>query len=444
MRPDTRYARSGGLYIGYQVFGTGSADLAVIDQWFGNVDAQWDLEPLADFLERLGSFSRVIASDKRGTGISDPVALDALPTLEDWMDDLRAVLDTVGSNRTIILAGIGASMMALLFAATYPERTAGLILVDAYARPTAAPGYAIGAPADDVAQLLERVGSLWGTRGGLLNFLAPGLLVDRGVAEAYERFERQSASPGAAVAMLSRLYGSDVRHVLPAIRVPTLVIARASGARISADHGRYIASGVPGARFVEIAGSENLMWAGDSQAILAEIQEFVTGVRPEPDVDRVLATVLFTDIVDSTRRAGELGDRGWRTALQEHDRVVRDALRRFRGREIKTTGDGFLATFDGPARAVRCAAAIRDALDSVGLAVRSGLHTGEVELLGSDVGGIAVHIAARICALADGGQILASSTVRDLVAGSGINFDDRGTHVLKGVPGEWRLFAVSI
>ena len=442
MRPETRYARNGELHIAYQVFGSGPPDLVVVDQWFGNVEAQWDFPPLAAVLERLASFARVITFDKRGTGISDPVGLDALPTLEQWIDDLHSVLDATGSIRPFLLSGIGSSLMTLLYAASTPERTSGLVMVDPYARVSRAPDYPIGSP---IAQLEAGLGALesaWGTRGGLLNFLAPRLLGDPALVDAYQRFERHSASPGVAIAMLRMLWQSDVRHVLPAIRVPTLVLARGEGSRIEPAHGRYIADRIAGARFVSVPGTENLIWAGDTEALLGEIQQFVAGTRPAPEPDRVLATVLFTDLVGSTRRAAELGDRAWRSALVEHDRIVRAAIADHRGREIKTTGDGFLATFDGPARAVRCAAAIREGLAAVGLAVRSGLHAGEIELLAGDVGGIAVHIAARVCAIAGADEILASSTVRDLVAGSGIEFEDRGLQALKGIPDEWRIVAV--
>ena len=441
MLPETRYTRSRDLYIAYQTVGDGPLDLVLVDQWFGNVDAQWEFEPLADVLRQLASFSRLILFDQRGIGLSDPVSIDDLPTLEEWIDDMRAVLDTVGSNPTALVTGIGASLMGVMFAATYPERTSALVLVDPYARISAAPDYPLGRPADELPRVLETLGSTWGTSGGLINLLAPDVLHDHSLTERYQRYERQSASPGAAKAMITMLYESDVRHVLPAIRVPTLVISRGDGARYGTEHGRYIADRIPGARFVEVRGNENVIWAGDTARIVAEIQEFLTGVRPAPEPDRVLSTVLFTDIVDSTRRAAELGDRRWREVLAEHDRVVRNSLARFRGREVKTMGDGFLATFDGPARAIGSALAIRDGVAAAGLSVRSGLHTGEIVLAGDDVTGIAVNIAARIGAMAGSGEVLASSTVKDLVAGSGIRFEPRGVHRLKGIPDEWRIFA---
>ena len=443
MPPLTQYARNGDFHIAYQTIGEGPIDLVLVDQWFSNVEAQWDFEPLARLLEQLASFSRVIVFDKRGTGVSDPVSVDALPTLEEWIDDLRAVLDAVGSTHTALLSGIGASLMTLLFAATYPKRTSALVMIDPYARVSSAPDYPTGRTLEELRGDLERLRTAWGGYGGLLRFLAPTLLGDRALVEAYGRYERLSASPGAAKAMIGMLYASDVRHVLPTIRAPTLVISRGKGARIPPEQGRYIADRIPGARYLEVPGSENVIWAGDTARLVGEIQEFLTGARRPPEPDRVLSTVLFTDIVDSTKRAVELGDRRWRQVLGAHDAVVRNALATFRGREVKTTGDGFLATFDGPARGVRCAQAIRDAVRPLDIQVRSGLHTGEIELIRDDVGGIAVHIAARISALAGPNEILASNTVKDLVAGSGIVFEDRGVQVLKGVPEEWRIVSVA-
>jgi class 3 adenylate cyclase len=441
MAPETRYARSGDLHIAYQVVGSGPRDLVLVDQWFSNVDAQWDFPPFARMLSRLASFTRLILFDKRGTGLSDPVSIDALPTLEEWIDDLRAVLDAAGSERTALLSGIGAAYMTLLFAATYPERTSALVLVDPFARVTAAPDYPWGTPIERLYQDLDRIEAAWGRDGGLLNVLGPNLLNDQVLVEQYIRYERASASPGAAKAMIRMLYESEVRHVLPTINVPTLVMHHVGGPRVAPVHGRYVAEHIAGARFVELPGNENYIWAGGAEELLGEIQEFLTGAPPIPEVDRVLSTVLFTDIVGSTQRAAELGDRRWRELLAEHDRDIRVGLERYRGREIKSIGDGFLATFDGPARAVRCAQRIRDSVASRGIEVRSGLHTGEIELAGDDVAGIAVHIAARVCALAGPGEVLASSTVKDLVAGSGIEFEPRGAHALKGVPGQWQIVA---
>jgi class 3 adenylate cyclase len=406
------------------------------------MDGQWDVPPLAELIERLASFSRVITFDQRGIGLSDPVPTSLLPSIEEWMDDLRAVMDAVGSDRAALVAGLAAGFMATVFAATYPERVSSLVLVDTFARFVTAPDYPWGAPPEERTRRLGEIRTEWG-QGLMLNQFAPSMAGDRRLREAWARYERQSASPGSALAMVGMLYESDIRHVLPTIRIPTLVIARGEAQRIPASHSRYIAEHIPGARYVELPGIDNLMWAGDQEATAAEIQEFITGVRPVPEPDRVLATVLFTDIVRSTDLAAELGDHRWRGVLAEHDRIARRQLDRFRGREVKTTGDGFLATFDGPARAIRCAEAIRDDVRPLEIEVRAGLHTGEVELLSADVGGIAVHIGARVSALAGPSEVLVSSTVKDLVAGSGIEFEDRGWHELKGVPGEWRLYSVT-
>jgi class 3 adenylate cyclase len=443
MRPETRYARSGNVHLAYQTVGDGPIDILLVEQWWSNVDTQWDVPPLARMLERVASFSRLILLDKRGTGLSDPVPLGGLPTLEEWMDDIRAVLDAVGSQQTALVAGIGASYLTILFAATYPERTSALVLIDGYARLLGAEDYLPWLPRSFPPEEGEHIRAGWG-RGILLTRLAPNEAMDPEIVRAFAAYERQSASPGTGEAMLKMLYEGDVRAVLPAIRVPTLVIAHAESARIPIEHSRYLVEHIPGARYIELPGNENLLWAGDPQRLIAEVQEFLTGVRPQEEPDRVLATVLFTDIVDSTRRASELGDRRWRSLLAAHDLAARAELDRYRGREIHTTGDGFLAVFDGPARAIRCAAAIREAVRAIGLDVRSGLHTGEVELTDADVKGIAVHIGARIAALAGPGDILVSTTVKDLVIGSGIAFEDRGLHELKGVPEEWRLFQAQI
>jgi pimeloyl-ACP methyl ester carboxylesterase len=338
MVPTTRYARAGDLHIAYQVIGDGPMDLVLVDQWFSNVDAMWAFPPLARLLTQLSSFSRLIVFDKRGTGLSDPIAVDALPTIEEWIDDLRAVLDEVGSERTAVLSGIGASVMALVFAATYPDRTSALVLVDGCARLAWAPDYPWGQRTERLADDLERLRAGWGVGGGTMTFLAPELMSDIALARQFVQYERQSASPGMAKAMIGWLYDVDVRHVLPAIRVPTLLLHHVDATRIAPAHGRYIAEHVAGSRFVELSGSANYTWADDPASMLSEIQEFLTGAPPAAHPDRVLATILFTDIVDSTRRASEMGDARWRDALDLHDATVRRALDRQRGREIKTTG----------------------------------------------------------------------------------------------------------
>ncbi|HEU4671786.1 MAG TPA: adenylate/guanylate cyclase domain-containing protein [Candidatus Limnocylindrales bacterium] len=440
-QPETRYARSGDVQIGYQVVGQGPFDLVLLDQWFSNVDALWDFPPLARFVERLSSFARVIVLDKRGTGISDPVPDGGKPTLEAWMDDVRAVMDGAGSERAAFVAGLGACYLALLFAATYPSRTSALVLVDGFARLTGTDDYFPELPRSLADVDVEPIRSAWGA-GGFLRAMAPAAYRNPEVLRGFARYERLSASPATAFVVGSVLYESDVRHVLPAIRVPTLVVTHTESARTPVQLSRYLADQIPDARHLELPGSGNLMWAGDQGRLLDELEEFLTGARRAPEVDRVLATVLFTDIVGSTERAHELGDFRWKELLDRHYSLAREQLGRFRGRQVVTTGDGLLATFDGPARAIRCAQAISAAVLPLGLELRAGLHTGEIELAASDVRGIAVHIGARICALAGPREVLVSSTVKDLVVGSGIEFEDRGVHALKGVPGHWHLYAV--
>jgi class 3 adenylate cyclase len=441
MVPQTRYARLGELHLAYQVIGDGPPDILLLDQWFGHVDAQWDVPPLAEFRERLATFGRLIMFDKRGTGLSDPIPTSSLPTLEEFMTDIPAVLDTVDSPQAAVIANIGGGILAMPFAAAHPERVSSLILVDCFARFLEAPGFSIGAPIEALAPALELAEDDTG-RGVMIDLFAPSVAGDERVRRSWARYERSAATPGSTKAIVRLIYESDVRDVLPAIRVPTLVIHRSDAIGFRAEHGRYIADHIPGATFVELPGTDNLIWAGNQDAIVAEIQDFVTGVRPAPDARRVLATVLFTDIVGSTRLAAQLGDGRWQRLLADHNRVIRRQLDRFDGHEIKVVGDGFLATFDGPARAVRCAIGIRDAAHELGLDVRAGLHVGEIEVLSDDIAGLAVHIGARVSALAGAGEVLVSSTIKDLVVGSGLAFDDRGSHELKGVPGRWSLFAV--
>lgn len=440
--PETRYARDSGYHIAYQTLGEGPPDLVFLGMWFSHVEAVWDFPPMVGIARRIASLGRLIHFDKRGTGLSDPVPLQTLPTLEEWMDDLRVVLDAVGSERPAILAWGEAGAMAMLFASTYPERTSALVLSDCWARLVRAPDYPMGWPAHFVDGSAEWAEKNWGT-GAHLDWFAPDDAGDSELRAAIGKYERQTVSPGAAAAMRRMTFDLDVRHVLPSIQVPTLVLHHSDNPFARVAHGRYLAEHIPGARYVELPGAN---WAPfnakEREQVFDEIEEFLTGVRPVPQADRVLATVLFTDVVDSTGHAAELGDRAWRDLLERHRDVVRRQLERHRGREVNTRGDDFLAIFDGPARAIRCASAILQASRALGFDIRAGLHTGEIELMGSDIGGIAVHIGARVSALAASGEVLVSSTVKDLVAGSGIEFDDRGAHTLKGVPGEWRLFTV--
>jgi class 3 adenylate cyclase len=439
--PETRYATNSGLHVAYQLAGDGPVDVVLLTQWFSNVDSQWDVPPLAAFIRRLGAFGRVLTFDKRGTGLSDPVRASELPSIEEWMDDLRAVMDDSGIERAVLVANLASGFMAMVFAATYPARVKALVLVNAYPRFTRTTDYPWGPDSSDLDALVERTRRTWG-KGMLLRLFAPSLLADATLVERESRYERQAASPGTAMAMTRMINLIDVRAVLPTITVPTMVISRADPATVPARHRRYIADHLPGARYVELPGADELMWAGDQDALVGEIQEFVTGARPVTEPDRVLATIVFTDIVGSTRHAAELGDRAWRELLERHHVLVRAELARFRGREVDTAGDGFLAVFDGPGRAVQCASAAIRSVRSLGIEIRAGIHTGEVEMAGDGVRGIAVHIGARVSALADAGEVLVSSTVRDLVAGSGLQFEDRGFHELKGVPDSWRVLAL--
>jgi pimeloyl-ACP methyl ester carboxylesterase len=440
-RSETRYARSGEVSIAYQVVGDGPFDLVYVPGFVSNIELMWEEPGLARFLERLASFSRLILFDKRGTGLSDPVPTDRLPTLEERMDDVRAVMDAVGSGRAALLGHSEGGNMCVLFTATYPERTTALILVGCYAKRIRSDDYPWAPTVEDRARGIEQTEATWGSPEAFRD-LAPSKERDEAFQRWIGRYLRQSASPKAAAALMRMNTKIDVRDVLPTIGVPTLLLYRTHDADVHVEEGRYIGDRIPGARFVELPGEDHLMWTGDVDALLDEIEEFLTGVRRGPDPDRVLATVLFTDVVASTETATRLGDRAWRTILDRHHDVVRRELARWRGREIDTAGDGFLATFDGPARGIRCAVAASEGVRDLGLQIRAGLHTGEVEIAGEDVRGIAVHIGSRVAALAGPDEVLVSRTVADLVAGSGIVLAERGEHELKGVSGAWLLYAV--
>jgi pimeloyl-ACP methyl ester carboxylesterase/class 3 adenylate cyclase len=441
--PPTRYAKSGDASIAYQVVGDGPIDVLLVLGFATHLDLQWELPPFAHFFERISSFSRLILFDKRGTGLSDPVA-DA-PTLEQRIDDVRAVMDAAGSERASLFGISEGGPMSVLFAATHPERVTALVLYGAMGRTTEAPDYPWASPADALREsAAEFIAPYWGVESEvMLELFAPSFAGDPRAQEFTARMERSAASPAMVQQIFEMFLDIDVRDVLPAIHVPTLVLHRHSDRVVNRRAGQELASHIPGARYVELPGIDHLPWAGDGDAVVGEIEEFLTGARSVPEPDRVLATVMFTDIVGSTERATQLGDARWRALLSEHQSAVRLELSRFRGREVKTLGDGSLATFDGPARAIRCGQAITEAARSSGLDVRIGLHSGEVEVMDEDVGGIAVHIAARVGALAGAGEVLVSSTVKDLVAGSGIEFVDRGTQQLKGISDEWRLFAAA-
>ena len=440
--PRTRYTRSGDVNIAYQVVGDGPRDLVYVSGWASHLEVMWEEPTLARFLRRLASFSRLILFDKRGTGLSDRVPPSELPTLEQRMDDLRAVLDAVGSKRSALFGHSEGGGMSVLFTATYPERTTSLVTFGIFAKRIWSPDYPWAPTMEERERWFQQLEREWGGAVDLAT-LAPSMAGDRRFEEWWASYLRMGASPGAAVALGRMNTPIDIRSVLSAIRVPTLVLHRAGDLDVKVEEARYIADRIPGAKLVELPGGDHMPWVGDQDSVLDEIETFLTGVRPTREPDRVLATVMFTDIVQSTERAAELGDARWRELRDRHDAAVRQQLDRHRGREVNTTGDGFVAMFDGPARAIRCAIAVREALRGLGLEIRAGLHTGEVEISGESVGGIAIHIGARVAAVAEPGQVLVSSTVKDLVAGSGIGFEERGLRVLKGVPGEWRLFEVA-
>jgi class 3 adenylate cyclase len=440
-RPETRYARSGDLNIAYQVVGDGPLDLVYVPGWVSNLDLMWEEPSYARMLARLATFSRLILFDKRGTGLSDPVPLDELPTLEQRMDDVRAVMDAAGSERAALLGHSEGGNMSILFSATYPDRAAALVLVGCYAKRIRSDDYPWAPAWDDRVREIAETERSWADPD-VVRTLAPSRANDGSFVAWMSRYLRASASPKAGAALLRMNSMIDVRDVLSAIRVPTLLIYRTDDSDVRVEEGRYIASRIEGSRLVELAGADHLMWTGDADAIVDEIEGFLTGARRAPDPDRILATVLFTDIVGSTERAVSMGDRAWRQLLDRHHAAVRRELERWRGQEVDTAGDGFLATFDGPARAVRCATAVLDAVHDLGLELRAGIHTGEVQIEEGGVSGVAVHIGARVAGLARAGEVLVSRTVVDLVVGSGIEFEDRGEQELKGVPGTWRLYAV--
>jgi class 3 adenylate cyclase len=440
--PGNRYAKSGDIHIAYQVLGDGPIDVLLLVAEFIPTDA-WEEHPrLAHACRRLASFSRLIRCDRRGVGLSDPITPGSPPTLEQWIQDALAVLDAVGSEQTVVIGTNDAGVVAALLAATHPQRVRALVFVNSFARCTQAPDYPWGWPAHLVTKMIDNTIEPSDDVGWGLDFVAPSMAGDDEFRRWWDRAGNRGASPATARALLEVYLRSDVRSILEVIDVPTLVVHRVDDPAITIDHGRYLAEHIPRAKLVELPGEDDIFWLGDADTVIDEIEEFLTGARRRPGMDRVLATVLFTDIVGSTERASNLGDQQWARLLDDHDRTCAQHVQRCRGRMVKSTGDGLLATFDGPARAIACALDLRAALRPLGIDIRAGLHTGEIELRADDIGGIAVHIAARIEALAGDGEVLASRTVVDLVVGSGIEFRDRGEHELKGVPGKWNLFAV--
>ncbi|RDH75634.1 hydrolase [Mycolicibacterium moriokaense] len=433
MFSETRYARNGDLRVAYRATPPGERDIVFVPNWFTCCELLPELPSLQGWVEAMTTLGRLIFFDQPGTGASDPVTPDALPTLEQWADGISAVLDDLGSSEAVLVSIDGAFAAAALFAATHPSRTSALIVME---------GYADAQTIRSNDEFPELLAAMWGT-GEVQRFMNPDMPWNEEIRSTWARMERMAASPTIVTLMLRLIQELDVRAVLPTVRVPTLVLQHADDPLIVPAMCKYIADHIPDAKYVELPGRNLYHFVEPWRESFREIAAFLTGQQAEVADDRVLATVLFTDIVDSTRRAAEIGDRNWHALLDAHDAVVRAQLSRFRGREVNTSGDGFLATFDGPQRAIRCALAIRDAVQALGIEVRAGLHTGECEIRGDDIGGIAVHIGARVSALAGPNDVLVSSTLRDLVIGSGLEFGDRGTHQLKGVPGDWHLFAVT-
>jgi pimeloyl-ACP methyl ester carboxylesterase/class 3 adenylate cyclase len=439
MEVETHYADSGGVKIAYQVIGDGPLDLVLVPGFVSQVELLWEEPEVARFLRRLTSFARLLVFDKRGQGLSDRTGRP--PTLEESMDDLGAAIEAAGFERPALFGVSEGGPMSTLYAATYPGKVSGLILFGTFARMLATEGFSPGIPEEALNRWGAVVQRDWG-KAVALNVWAPSRVGDAEFERWWARLLRQGTSPSGALALMDLYREMDVRAILPAIDVPTLVLHREGDRMISSAQGRYLAAEIPGARYVELPGEDHLPFAGDLDAMIDQVEEFLVGSRNASESERALATILFTDIVGSTERAAQLGDRRWRALLERHDAAVRRQLALYRGREVKTMGDGFLATFDGPARAIRCAGAVREEVAELGIDVRAGIHTGEVELIGDDVGGMAVNIGARIGALADPGEVLVSSTVRELVVGSGLEFEERGVEKLKGAPGEWRLFAI--
>jgi class 3 adenylate cyclase len=435
MFSETRYAMNGDLRVAYRASAQGERDIVLVSNWFTNCEVLAELPSTQGWVEAMTSLGRLIFFDQPGTGASDPVTPGALPTLEQWADSITAVLDDLGSREAVLVAVSGAFATGALFAATHPSRTTALVVLEGYAFAERVGGL-------DPDKAAAATVAMWGT-GEFERVTNPDMPWNEEIRATWARYERLAASPG-TVALMWPVASMDVRALPPTVRVPTLVVQHADDPFVTPAMGKYLADHIPGAKYVELPGRNVFHFVEPGwRASFQVIAQFLTGHQPDVADDRVLATVLFTDIVDSTRRAAEMGDRDWHALLDAHDAVVRSQLTRFRGREVNTSGDGFLAMFDGPQRAIRCATAIRDAVQALGIQIRAGLHTGECEVRGDDIGGIGVHIGARVSALAGPNDVLVSSTLRDLVIGSGLEFEERGIHELKGVPGEWHLFAVA-
>jgi len=437
MFSETRYARNGDLRVAYRTSREGPRDIVFVPMWFSNCEVLPELPPIQGWVEAMTTLGRLIFFDQPGMGASDLVTPGALPTLEQWADSITGVLDDLGSREAVLLASAGALAPTALLAATHPSRTTALVVLEGYADPLAERADGI-----DPEEFQAAAAAMWGT-GELQHVMNPDMPWNEEIRATWARHERLAASPGTVALMMPLMSQLHGHALLPTVRVPTLVVQHADDPLILPESGKYVADRIPGAKYVELPGRNIYHFVEPWRESFREIYEFLTGHQAEVAEDRVLATVLFTDIVDSTRRAAEMGDRDWRALLDAHDAVVRSQLARFRGREVNTSGDGFLAMFDGPQRAIRCAMSIRDAVQALGIEVRAGLHTGECEIRGDDIGGIGVHIGARVSGLAGPNEVLVSSTLRDLVIGSGLEFEDRGAHQLKGVPGEWHISAVA-
>lgn len=439
MQPKTRYTQNGEVSIAYQVVGEGNRDLVVIPGFISHVEQAWEEPAYARFLRRLASFSRLILLDKRGTGLSDRT--NEIATLEQRMDDVRVVMDEAGSKQAALFGISEGGPMSILFAATYPERVSSLVLYGTMARVLKAPDYPWGDDPAELEEFLKQLPQMWGEPVGI-DLWAPSVADDARFQQWWAKYLRMSSSPSAAINIFRMNALIDVREILPTVHQPTLILHRMGDRAVPLVHAQYLAEHMPNAKYVPLPGEDHLWWLGNSELMAGEIEEFVTGKRQTKELDRILATVMFTDIVDSTRQAAEMGDRSWQDLLASHHAIMQRQISQFRGNIIKNTGDGFLATFDGPARAIRCACTLRDEIRSLGIKIRAGLHTGEIDLVKDDIGGISVHIAARVLGKAANDEVLVSRTVKDLVVGSGIEFVESGTHRLKGVPEEWTLFAV--
>ncbi len=442
MQPVTKYVRCGNIHIAYQVFGDGLFDLIYVPGWVSHVELAWEDPEQARFLSRLASFCRVITFDKRGTGLSDRVSNDKLPTLEERMEDLKAVMDAAGSKEAALFGFSEGGNLCALFAATYPQRTKALVLFGVFAKRIKSPDYPWAPSPESRAQEYAIVEKEWGNEMDLQNYV-PSRMHDKEFIKRLATYFRRAASPSAAVTLLRMNTEIDIREILPLIRVPTLLLYRTHDHEAQVEEGRWIASRIPNARFVELEGQDHIPWVSDQDAVLDHVQEFLTGVKPTRDFDRILVTILFTDIVGSTELAAKIGDRAWKALLDQHNSFIRQTIHEFRGEEIDTTGDGFLVAFDGPARAVRCALAISQNTSIDAFRIRTGLHTGEVIKIGSKMSGLSIHLTERVLRHSGPGEVVITGAVKDLVPGAGFAFEDRGVHALKGVPGKWHLFAVT-